>query len=207
MFSGPKPPARAAVTMTAALVLASQSPRRRDLLVRAGLTFTIDPSHIDEGKIPPSPPARYARDLALAKARDVTCRHPGSWVIGADTIVVKNDVILGKPASRDDAGRMLRMLSGGPHRVFTGFAICCKERGHHYTRTVKTEVVFKTLTEAEIGWYIRTGEPFDKAGGYGIQGFGARLVKRITGSYTNVVGLPVCEVVSHLIEAGVIRLD
>lgn len=193
--------------MTATLVLASQSPRRRELLSQAGLAFIIDPSSVDESLIPLSTPGRYARELARAKARDVSGRHPQSWVIGADTIVVQDGTVLGKPGSGDEASRMLKMLSGRPHRVFTGFAVCCKACGHDYAAAVETEVVFKTLTEAEIEWYIRSKEPFDKAGGYGIQGIGARLVKRIKGSYTNVVGLPLCEVVDHLVKAGVVQLD
>jgi septum formation protein len=128
-------------------------------------------------------------------------------VIGADTIVLIENMILGKPDSKDDARNMLKLLSGKTHQVLTGYAIVCRSKGRSVADTVTTQVLFKNLTEAEIEWYIHTHEPLDKAGAYAIQGLGTFIVKSVTGSYTNVVGLPVCEIVEHLIKAGVIRLN
>ena len=187
------------------LILASQSPRRRYLLEQAGLTFTILPSTIDEAAIPVCAPEIYARRLAEAKTADIAAKHPDCWVIGADTIVVIDGDILGKPDSREAARQMLRQLSGQTHAVMTGFAIYCTDRGHRYAETTTTAVTFKTLSAEEIEWYVQTREPFDKAGAYAIQGIGTFLVRTIQGSYTNVVGLPVCEVIEHLIAQGVVR--
>ncbi len=189
------------------LVLASESPRRRALLDRAGLVFDVVPSRIDEGAVPLMEPASYVQALADAKADGIGRRYPEAWVLGADTIVVIDDTILGKPSDFDEARRMLRLLSGQTHRVMTGVAIVCHALGRRHAETVVTEVTFKQLSEAEIDWYIRTGEPFDKAGAYAIQGIGTFCVSRINGSYTNVVGLPVCEVVTYLLQSGVIRYD
>ena len=184
------------------LILASNSPRRRDLLAQAGLKFSVIPSNIDEQKVALSDPEIYVRTLAESKARDISEMHPDSWIIGADTIVLIGQQILGKPDSEEAARDMLRLLSGKMHQVFTGYCICSKREDRLFTDTVKTDVYFKELSTPEIKWYIQTGEPFDKAGGYGIQGIGSFLVKSINGSYTNVVGLPVCEVVGFLIEEG-----
>ncbi len=190
-----------------ALILASQSPRRQYLLEQAGLRFDVIPSGIDEDAIEPGRPEQYVRLLAEAKADDIARRFPDSWVIGADTIVLIGDSILGKPVSRSDARRMLQQLSGQTHQVLTGFAVFCNARQHRHSDVVCTDVHFKTLSENEIEWYIRTKEPFDKAGAYAIQGLGTFLVKGIKGSYTNVVGLPVCEVIEHLILHGVVTLE
>ncbi|MGD9204879.1 MAG: Maf family protein [Desulfobacterales bacterium] len=189
------------------LILASNSPRRRHLLAQAGLNFSVIPSAVDEQKLAMSDPDEYVRALAESKARDISEKHPDSWIIGADTIVLIEQQILGKPDSTDVARNMLRHLSGKMHQVYTGYCICCKKEKRLFSDVVKTDVYFKELSDREIEWYIQTGEPFDKAGGYGIQGIGAFLVERINGSYTNVVGLPVCEVMSFLIGEGVIVLD
>jgi nucleoside triphosphate pyrophosphatase len=189
-----------------ALILASKSPRRRYLLKKAGFAVTVVPSRIDERTIPVAAPAKYVRRLAEAKAGDVSVRYPESWVIGADTIVLIDGTILGKPKSQKDARQMLERLSGKTHQVLTGYAVCCGERNRCFSETVKTDVRFKPLSEAEIAWYIQTQEPFDKAGAYAIQGIGAFLVKSINGSYTNVVGLPVCEIIEFLLKEGVIGL-
>ncbi|WP_300668101.1 nucleoside triphosphate pyrophosphatase [Desulfoluna sp.] len=183
---------------TKQLILASQSPRRKDLLEEAGVLIDIIPSHADEILPQGVKPAGCAMALACIKARDVAKTHPEQWVLGADTLVVVDDMILGKPESNDDARRMLRALSGRAHQVCTGFCLIHTSLGREICEVVTTDVTFKELSEAEISWYIATGEPFDKAGAYGIQGKGASLVKAITGSYTNVVGLPICEVVEHL---------
>lgn len=187
------------------LVLASQSPRRRYLLEQAGLALTVLPSAIDEASIPVCAPETYAKKLAEAKTADIAKKHPDCWVIGADTIVVIDGDILGKPDSMETARRMLQQLSGQTHEVITGFAIFCEAEARRYSATTTTRVTFKALSAEEIEWYIQTNEPFGKAGSYAIQGIGTFLVRSIQGSYTNVVGLPVCEVIEYLIEQGVVR--
>jgi septum formation protein len=186
------------------IILASKSPRRKYLLSRAGLTFTVVPSAFDESTISLSSPALYARVLAESKAREVSEKYPEAWVIGADTIVLIDGLVLGKPGSIDEARSMLYRLSGQTHQVLTGYCICCRSADRFFSETVKTDVTFKKLTEEEIEWYIHTDEPFDKAGAYAVQGLGTFLVKSIHGSYTNVVGLPVCEVIEFLIREGVV---
>ena len=188
------------------LILASKSPRRRYLLKQAGLQFSIIPSNLDEDSIPLCSPDSYVRRLAEAKAEDISQKYPESWVIGADTVVLIGNSLLGKPGSRSEARKMLKSLSGNTHQVLTGYCICRKASGRLFSETVKTDVCFKELTEIEIDWYIKSGEPFDKAGAYAIQGLGTFLVKRINGSYTNVVGLPVCEVLEFLINEGIVDL-
>jgi len=143
--------------------------------------------------------------LAEAKATEVAELHPESWVIGADTLVLINGAVLGKPDTPSQARQMLQALSGATHRVLTGYCICCQMTGRSFSETVETKVMFKTLSEAEIDWYLTTDEPFDKAGAYAVQGLGSFLVKRIEGSYTNVVGLPVCEVMEYLLREGVVQ--
>jgi septum formation protein len=189
------------------LILASKSPRRRYLLEQAGLGFSVIPSYLDENSIPLSSPKTYVRHLAEAKAKDVSVRYTDSWVIGADTMVVIDDTMLGKPGSRSEARKMLRRLSGNSHQVLTGYCICCQTADRLFSETVITEVFIKELTDPQIDWYISSGEPFDKAGAYGIQGIGSFLVKHIQGSYTNVVGLPVCEVLDFLINEEVVKLE
>jgi septum formation protein len=189
------------------IILASQSPRRRYLLERAGLEFAVIPSRLDEASVNAETADDYVRELAQAKAMDIARMHPDSWIIGADTVVVAEGRILGKPDSTAQARDMLRRLSGRMHQVLTGYCICRLTGNRLFSDVVRTDVLFKTLTDDEIEWYIRTGEPFDKAGAYAIQGIGTFLVKRINGSYTNVVGLPVCEVVEFLIREQVIGFD
>ena len=188
------------------LILASQSPRRRYLLQQAGIEFSVVPSSFDENSVKPSSPDVYVRQLAESKAREISEQYADSWVIGADTIVFIDGNILGKPDSRGEARSMLERLSGKTHHVLTGYCICCHRIGRLFSDVVKTEVRFKKLTAREIDWYINSGEPFDKAGAYGIQGIGTFLVRRINGSYTNVVGLPVCEVMDFLIREKIIAL-
>jgi len=187
------------------LVLASKSPRRRELLVQAGLTFTVIPSVVDELSVPPAAPQDHVRNLAEAKAQEVSGRYPDDWVIGADTEVAINGKVLGKPRNQVEARAMLQILSGNIHSVFTGYCICCRNAQQSFSETVATKVQFKKLTPREIDWYVGTEEPYDKAGGYAVQGLGTVLIKRIDGSYTNVVGLPLCEVMDCLIKAGVVR--
>jgi septum formation protein len=187
------------------LILASESPRRRYLLEQAGLSFSVIPSSFDESSVPMQSPEIYVKILAEAKAGKISDAYPESWVIGADTVVVIGDAVLGKPDSKAEARSMLKRLSGQVHRVFTGYAIYCKAKNVKFSETVKTDVLFKNLTDQEIEWYIHTKEPFDKAGAYAIQGLGTFLVKSVSGSYTNVVGLPVCEVIEFLIKNGVLN--
>jgi len=189
------------------LILASRSPRRRNLLAQAGIEFSVIPSSFDENSVKLSAPDVYARQLAESKARDISGQYPASWVIGADTIVFSDGTILGKPDSKSEARSMLKSLSGKTHQVLTGYCVCCQRIDWFFSDSVKTDVRFKKLTEKEIDWYINSGEPFGKAGAYAIQGIGAFLVKRIDGSYTNVVGLPVCEVIELLINEKIIELS
>ncbi len=188
------------------LILASKSPRRRYLLEQAGLDFDVIPSAVDESAMALTAPDTYVQQLAQAKAEEIAFQFPDRWIIGADTIVLIGDQILGKPDGKAAARDMLLRLSGQTHQVFTGFTICCRALNKNHTEAVRTDVTFKALSPSEIEWYIHTDEPFDKAGAYAIQGLGTFLVKSIHGSYTNVVGLPVCEVIEILIREGVIEL-
>jgi septum formation protein len=179
------------------LVLASASPRRADLLRAAGLKFTVRVADIDETRLAGETPAAYVLRLARAKAAAVA--RGDELVLGSDTTVVIDGEILGKPADAADAERMLRLLSGRWHEVLTGVAL---RRGLEVRDAVATtRVRFVRLSGAEIRWYIATGEPFDKAGAYAIQGCGSRFVEGIEGSYSNVVGLPV-EAVYRMLKGG-----
>ena len=188
------------------LILASKSPRRRYLLEQAGFCFSVIPSDFDEKSVSLSLPETYVKVLAEKKAYNVSKSYPESWVIGADTIVLIGDTVLGKPGSKAEARSMLKYLGGQVHQVLTGYCICCEAKNKSFSETIKTEVLFKNLADEEIEWYINTKEPFDKAGAYAIQGLGTFLVKSINGSYTNVVGLPVCEVIEFLIKEGVVSV-
>ena len=181
------------------LVLASGSPRRKELLEQVGLAFSIDVADVDEN-LEEDRPASLVEQLSRKKALAVLQRHPEAIVLGADTVVAYEDEILGKPEDEADALNMLSMLAGRVHHVYTGVTICSMEAGQPVMDTfhVCTKVAMydtpRDLSEA----YIRTGEPMDKAGAYGIQGMGAVLVKEIEGDYNNVVGLPVSEVFRRL---------
>lgn len=190
-----------------ALILASQSPRRKYLLEQAGLRFQVIPSPFDESSVDPTEPSLYVQRLAEYKADDIATCFPEAWVIGADTIVAADGRLLGKPSSRDAARQMLGQLSGKTHQVYTGFCICRHRDDLKFIDAVRTDVTFKDLSDKEIEWYIKTGEPFDKAGAYAIQGMGTFLVRRINGSYSNVVGLPVCEIIEILIREGIMDLE
>ena len=170
------------------LILASVSPRRRELLGRLGLPFEVQPAEVDESVITESDPEKTVLALSELKAGAVAKEHPEKIVLGADTVVAANGKILGKPRSREDAKQMLGMLSGSEHQVFSGFTLICGEKS--VSRAVCTKVFFAPLTEAEIEWYLDSGEPFDKAGSYGIQGLGGLFVTHIEGDFNNVVGLP-----------------
>jgi septum formation protein len=170
------------------LLLASASPRRAELLTSAGFEFDIDPVNVDERRLEGEAPASYVERVARMKATAGAARHPGRVVLAADTAVVVDDDVLGKPVDEADARGMLRRLSGRSHEVLTGVAVARDEEV--VARVERTTVLFRSLTDAEIEWYAASGEPMDKAGAYAIQGLAARFIPRIDGSYSNVVGLP-----------------
>jgi septum formation protein len=171
------------------LILASASPRRAELLRNAAIPFTVEPAHVAEQVAAHETPVDYAQRLARDKARAVFARHPGNVVLGADTVVVVDQHLLEKPTDQADATRMLRLLSGRSHQVITG--VCLIAPGFEQTEAEITQVVFCALSDGEIGDYVASGEPMDKAGAYAIQGMASRWVERIEGCYFNVVGLPV----------------
>jgi septum formation protein len=178
---------------TPKIILASASPRRAELLRSDAIPFTVDAANISEEAHPGERPVEYAERLAREKAELVATRNPGKLVLGADTIVVVDDEILGKPRDKADATRMLRMLSGRAHEVITGVCVALLETGNRKleTSSERTTVYFAPLSPAEIEAYVATGEPMDKAGAYAIQGIASRWVSKIEGDYANVVGLPV----------------
>lgn len=185
------------------LILASGSPRRKELLEQAGIRFRVVPSDTEESALRADSPASLATLLAETKALDVAETCPANLVLGADTLVSIGNEILGKPLDPPDTRRMLRLLSGKNHQVVTGVALVCMEKGIHRIFSVSTDVLFRELSEKEIEWYTASGEPADKAGAYAIQGLAAHFIPEIHGSYTNVVGLPICEVILELAAYGV----
>ena len=200
------------------LILASASPRRRELLTQAGLEFVVEPADIDETPLPNEGAAAYVQRVATEKAQAVCASHCARGgepvtVLAADTAVVLPDArpdalgesgtILGKPLNSADAERMLGLLSGRTHAVMTGIAAVSSEQPSRVVADVEiTQVTFNVMTPAEIAAYVATGEPLDKAGAYAIQGFAARWIPRIEGDYFNVVGLPIARVISLLTDAG-----
>ncbi|MBN8611041.1 MAG: septum formation inhibitor Maf [Deltaproteobacteria bacterium] len=186
------------------IVLASASPRRREILTTLGLTFEIDVANVDESVLSGESAPAYVQRVASSKARTVASRRTGSVILAADTTVVVDGAILGKPEDDDDARRMLALLSGRAHEVLTAIAIeTTKDRApRSLARVVRTEVVFRALDRGAIDRYLASGEHRDKAGAYGIQGLAMALVREIRGSYTNVVGLPAAETIDLLVESG-----
>jgi septum formation protein len=193
--------------MDSKLILASKSPRRYELLKQMGLDFEVIPSRVIEDFVRTESPKEHVIRLAEAKVRDVASEYPDYWVIAADTIVYINGSILGKPENQEEAIGMLRRLSGQEHWVLTGFSVCHLEKRKSDQETVQTAVKVKGLIPEEIEWYVQTGEPFDKAGGYAIQGIGSFMIESIRGSYTNVVGLPLCELIQMLSRLGAIKIS
>lgn len=185
------------------IILASASPRRVEMLGMLGIPFEQKISQVHETLDYNSSPEEFARALALTKARDVAAREKEGLVIGADTIVLHRGRILGKPKDREDAASMLRALSGTRHQVISGLALVDAGTGEEKVDHRVTDVIFRHLSDGEINGYIDTGEPMDKAGGYGIQGIGSILVKEICGCYSNVVGLPLTLLVEMLKDMGV----
>ncbi|HET8933530.1 MAG TPA: Maf family protein [Polyangiales bacterium] len=190
------------------LVLASGSPRRRDILEQLGVQFRVDVSGIDEsllpGETPPEHVQRLARDKGLAVRARLQHAADKPCVLSADTIVLLDDVVYGKPADDDDALRMLRKLSGRTHHVLTGLALCDAAGSFSEVAVHTTAVTFRELSEATLRGYVTSGEARDKAGAYAIQGLGTGLVRAISGSYTNVVGMPAVETLELLGRAGVL---
>jgi septum formation protein len=182
------------------LILASSSPRRKELLENLQLTFTISSSEVDESFDPMLSPEDVVMELAERKAQAVFKDNPESFVLGSDTIVVANGQVLGKPTNSEEATRMLNILSGQQHDVYTGVAILSANASTKFFE--KTEVQFWELTDQEISYYVQSGEPLDKAGSYGIQQLGSMLVKKIKGDYYAVVGLPVARTVRELRKVG-----
>ena len=183
------------------VILASASPRRRELLTLIGIAHTVTPADVDESIHPDEAPAVYAERLARAKASAIPVPDASAITIGSDTIVVIDDRVLGKPRDRRDAAAMLRTLSGRTHTVYTAVAV---RRGDQLVSGVEhVAVSFRALADAKIESYIDTGEPMDKAGAYGIQGYGATIVERIDGDYFAVMGMPLGRLVDLMAQVGV----
>ena len=185
------------------LVLASASPRRRELLGQLGLVFEVSAADIDETPRPGEAAGPYVQRLAREKARAVASRRPGAWVLAADTTVALEERLLGKPRDAAEAREMLTHLSARTHAVHTGVALAGGPEGAEHALVVHTRVTFRALSAGEIAWYVATGEPLDKAGSYAIQGKGGFLVAAVEGSPTNVIGLPLGETLDLLARAGV----
>ncbi|SFJ41909.1 Maf family protein [Thermoflavimicrobium dichotomicum] len=192
------------------LILASGSPRRQEILADLQLAFQVRTSDVDETLPPGIQPDEAVKYLALKKAQAVASTCSSALVIGADTIVVLDGQILGKPADAADAIRMLSRLQGRVHQVYTGIALIEVEEGHiirEITRARKTDVWMRELSREKMEWYVRTGEPLDKAGAYGIQGYGAILIDRIDGCYFNVVGMSISLLEQMMEELGYSMFD
>ena len=184
------------------IILASKSPRRAELMQQIGLPFTVCPADADESVTPELSPAEAVAEISKRKALAVRkMRDAGDVIVACDTVVALDHRIFGKPHTAEEADAMLHLLSGRTHSVFSGLTVCC---GTAVTSAVEcTDVTFRTLSDAEITAYVKSGEPMDKAGAYGIQGLGAVLVERIAGDYFNVVGLPLCRLAQMLCPFGI----
>ena len=186
------------IMISGRFILASASPRRSELLKLMGLDFDVIPGSVDEAFRPAETPREHVLRLSEEKALFVARCHPDAWVLGADTIVVVAGEILGKPGSPAEAKGMLKKLSGREHEVFTGFSIVRQDRGSRIREVVGSSVLFREIADDEMAWYTGTEEPYDKAGAYAVQGMGGCFIREIRGSCTNVMGLPLCEVVGAL---------
>jgi septum formation protein len=184
------------------IVLASVSPRRKEIFKKLGLKFRIAKSNFPEKKIREKNPLKIAKYFSRQKAHRVAARCKNCLVISADTVVFCHGKVLGKPSTKKQAIEMLKFLSGKAHYVITGFTVIDGDRNLEITKAVKTKVYFRKLSEKEIKHYVDSGEPMDKAGAYAIQGKGALFVKKIVGDYFNVVGLPLCELYGVLKKFG-----
>ena len=189
------------------IILASQSPRRKQLLEKIGLKFEIYPSNYEEDMSLKMEPNKLAEYLSLGKAKDVAQKHKDSIIISADTIVAIDGEVFGKPRTSEKAKYMLQKFSGKAHSVITGFTIIDTETNKQITKSVETKVYFKNLPEKEIDAYIATEEPLEKGGGYAIQGLAALFVEKIEGDYFNIVGLPILALTTELKNFGINTLD
>jgi len=187
------------------IILASGSPRRRELLSGMGLDFEIKVSGIEEEPLAGESPREHALRLAQEKALSI-CASPEAFVIGADTIVIIEGEVLGKPENPGQAREMLQKLSGRTHQVITGYSIV-RNQEVLVSEAVESSVVFNNISEEELTWYIKTSEPYDKAGAYAMQGIGAVFIREIHGSFTNVIGLPLAELAKSLRTVGALRLE
>lgn len=185
------------------LILASSSPRRRELLHTAGVSCRIVPSNVEEVRSPDESIEDYVKRLASEKATEVSANHPEAWVVGADTVVVLDGKLLEKPADRDDAFEMLQTLSGHVHTVYTAVALLRGKPQHSEVTVTTSRVRMLQLDREDILWYVASGEPMDKAGAYAVQGIGAWFIEAIDGSYTNVVGLPLSTLFNMMRRAGI----
>lgn len=185
------------------IILASGSPRRKQILEQVGLKFTVEVSDYEEKPIPGVVPSEFVETLSLEKAKAIAKNHDDAIIIGADTIVVLDNQILGKPKTKEDAREMLKKLSGNTHSVFTGFTIIDTVNKRTITNHVETKIRFKNLSEEEISAYIETEEPMDKAGAYGVQDRGALFVEYIEGDYASVMGLPILKIFEILKTLGI----
>ena len=183
------------------MILASQSPRRRELLALVGIPHEVRPADIDETYLPGEPPRDHAERLAREKTAAIAAAEPDALVIGSDTIVVVDGDVLGKPAQAEEAGRMIARLAGLTHTVMTGVAVAW--RGQTRSAVEEVDVTFHPLSAREIAEYVATREPMDKAGAYGIQGYGATIVARVDGDYFAVMGLPLQRLVRLLGDVGI----
>ena len=186
------------------LILASASPRRKTLLHDLGLDFEIMEARVEERPGAGEPPREFVQRAAGDKASEISSQNPACWVLGADTVVVHGDRILGKPRNSEEALSVLLTLAGRKHQVHTGFCLKNANEKVAVSRVVTTEVSFFNFSPEIAAAYVSTGEPLDKAGAYGIQGNGGFLVEKIDGSYSNVVGLPLCEVIKELLHYKVV---
>jgi len=185
------------------IILASASPRRKEILATTGLEFTVCKSNYDEDLTISKEPRALARFLSSKKAEDIVQIYSDAVIIAADTFIVYKNELFGKPSGPDDARRMLKRLSGKTHSVITGFTIIDSKNHKKVSRSIETTVYFKKLTKVEINAYVRSGEPLDKAGAYAIQGRGAVFIEKIEGDFFNVVGLPVCALAESLKKFGI----
>ena len=185
------------------IILASASPRRKELLAKIGLKFSIEKSNIEEGLDLKLTPKKLAERLSYRKAYKISKKHSNAVIIAADTVVVLNGKIIGKPKNPKEAVSILKKLSGKIHSVITAFTIFDTKTSKSITKSVETKVFMKKLTEKEINYYVNTGEPLDKAGAYGIQGFGGIFIEKIDGDYYNVVGLPLTALIRELKNFGI----
>ncbi len=184
------------------IVLASASPRRKELLALAGLKFTVDAGDYEEDLSRNLKPHDLAKFLSREKARAVSHKYPNALIIAADTFIVFRNELMGKPHTEKEAARMLTLLSGKSHAVITGYTVLHMKSGKTVSRSVETKVWFKRLSPAEIRAYVKTGEPLDKAGAYAIQGRGSLIVRKIEGDYCNVIGLPLAALAETLRRFG-----